>query len=136
MLTHHSLRMIKAFFDGLAAVVGFRVGGAVLREAERQVGRARRERNATAKAAFLDELEACTRELPGGTPATAIVVEASSVIEPCALKLECLACDEGRMAVAQHRAETVEGVSVRVVDLECRSCGSPRRAYFRIDRAS
>jgi len=128
--------MIWSFFEGFAAFVGFRVGKAVVREAERHVGRATRAKNAAAKSAFLDELEACTRKLPGGTPATAIVVEASSVIEPHALKLACLACDDGRMAVDQHRAETVDALAVRIVDLECRSCGSPRRAFFRIERPS
>ena len=128
--------MLWAFFEGFAAFVGFRVGKAVVREAERQVGRANRAKNAAAKSAFLEQLEACTRELPGGTPATALVVAASSVVEPAALKLECLACDEGRMAVEQHRADTVDDIAVRIVDLECRSCGSPRRAYFRIERPS
>ena len=114
-------------------MVGWRVGEAVIREARRGVGRAASTRHAKAKAAFLEELAACTRELPGGTPESAIVVVSSAQIEPHATSMSCLACEDGRLSVALHRAETLEGVAVRTLDLRCRACNSPRTAYFRIE---
>ena len=129
--------MLRAFFDGIAALVGWRVGEAVIRGAKREVNRTVRARDAQAKAAFLEELAACARQLPLGTPPSALVVVSSSQIEPHARKLECLACDDdGPMNIEQHRAETIDGISVRAIDLECRACGSPRTAYFRIERGN
>ena len=37
-------------------------------------------------------------------------VVASSQIEPHATTLSCLACDDGKMSVEQHRAETIAGI--------------------------
>src|SRR5688572_377905 len=105
--------MFRSFLDGLAAMVGFRVGEAVVQEARREIGRSVRQRNARGRAAFLEELAAAARELPGGTPGSAFVVVSSAQIEPQASRIECLACDDGRLDLAQHRAETVDGVPVR-----------------------
>jgi hypothetical protein len=128
--------MFRSFLGGLAAMVGFRVGEAVVAEARREIGRSVRQRNAQTKAAFLEELAAAARQLPGGTPGSAFVVTSSAQIEPQASRVDCLACDDGRLAIEQHRAENVDGVAVRAIDLACRACGSPRTAYFRIERAS
>jgi hypothetical protein len=128
--------MFKAFLDGVAAMVGWRVGEAVIRGAQREVGRAARTRNARAKAEFLEELAAAARELPGGTPQSAIVVVSSAQIEPHAAGMSCLVCEDGGLRVEQHRAETLEGIAVRTLDLSCGACDSPRTAYFRIDRSN
>jgi hypothetical protein len=128
--------MLRAFLDGLAAMVGWRVGEAVVDEARREIGRSARRRNADAKAAFLEELAARARELPGGTASSAILVVSSSQIEPHASGLECVACGAERMTLEHHRAETIDGVAVRALDLSCRACGSPRVVYFRLHRAS
>jgi hypothetical protein len=128
--------MFRSFLDGIAAMVGWRVGEAVVQEARRGIGRSVRRRNASSRAAFLEELSAAARQLPGGTPGSAFVVASSSQVEPQATRLECLACDDGRLQIEHHRAETVEGTAVRAIDLACRACGSPRTAYYRIERPS
>src|SRR4051812_381260 len=122
--------MFRAFLDGIASLVGWRVGEAVVRGAKREIGRAARSRSASAKASFEEELAECARELPGGTAATALVVMSSSQIEPRATALECLVCDDGRMDAANHRAATVDGHAVRIIDLECRACGNSRIVHF------
>jgi hypothetical protein len=128
--------MFRAFLDGLAAMVGWRVGETLVKEARREMGRAARDRQGKAKAAFLEELAARARELPGGTPTDAILVVSSSQIEPHAAGLECVACGAERMTLEQHRAETIDGISVRAIDLACRACGSPRVVYFRLNRVN
>jgi hypothetical protein len=127
--------MFRAFLDGIATMVGWRVGEAVVRGAKREIGRSARARSASAKASFEEQLAECARELPGGTAGTALVVTSSAQIEPRASALSCLVCDDGAMNVASHRAATVDGHAVRIIDLECRACGSPRVVHFRIDRA-
>ena len=127
--------MFRAFLDGIAGMVGWRVGEAVVRGAKREIGRSARARSASAEAAFDAELAECARALPGGTPATALVVMSSSQIEPQATAMTCVVCDE-TMNLANHRAATIEGHAVRVIDLECRACGSPRTVHFRIDRSA
>ena len=127
--------MFRSFLDGLAAMVGWRVGEAVVDGARREVGRGLRKRSASAKAAYEAQLVEAARELPGGTAATALVVVSSSQIEPQLGRFTCLACD-APMDLVQHRATTEDGIAVRALDLACRSCGGPRTAYFRIERAS
>src|SRR5688500_18277583 len=99
--------MFRAFLDGLAALVGWRVGEAVLDGARREMGRASRQRSNQTKAVFLEELAARGRELPGGTPQTAILVVSSSQIEPHASGMACIACGAERLSLEHHRAETV-----------------------------
>jgi hypothetical protein len=125
--------MMRSFFNGLAAFLGWRVGEAVVREAGREIRRFGRARTASAQTAFEEALAEHARACPGGTPETAFVVVSSSQIDPHAEGLDCVVCD-GTMLVVQHRAATFEGVSVRVLDLACRRCGSPRVVYFRIER--
>jgi hypothetical protein len=127
--------MLRAFLGGLGTMLGWRVGEAVVSEARREFGRAGRLHAAKAQAAFDKEIEACARELPGGTPATAIVVVSSSQIEPHARSLSCIVCDQF-VHVEQHRASTIDGLAVRVLDLTCRSCGTGRVVHFRIQRPS
>lgn len=127
--------MFRAFLDGIARVVGWRVGEAMLDGARREMGRGSRHRAASAKAAYEVELLEGARQLPGGTPETAFVVVSSSQIEPHASGITCLACD-APMDLVQHRATTENGIAVRALDLSCRDCGGPRTTYFRIDRPS
>ena len=103
--------------------------------ARREIGRDAWRRAGEARSAYEAELTQAARELPGGTAATAVVVVSSSQIEPQASGFSGLACD-APMKLLQHRATTEDGVAVRVLDLECRACGGPRTAYFRIDRPS
>lgn len=127
--------MFRAFLDGLASMVGWRVGEAVLDGARREVGRGVRRRAASAKAAYEMELVESARQLPAGTPATAVVVVSSSQIEPRVGDFTCLACDTS-LDLVQHRAVTEDGIAVRAIDLSCRSCRGPRTAYFRIERSN
>ena len=125
--------MFRAFLSGLASMVGWRVGEAVIDGARREVGRSVRNRNASARAAYETELVEAARQLPAGTPAAAVIVRSSAQIEPQLGRFTCLACD-APMDLVQHRATTEDGIAVRALDLACRSCGGPRTAYFRIER--
>jgi hypothetical protein len=127
--------MMRSFFDGLAAFLGWRVGDAVVREAGREIRRFGQTRAASAQAAFDQALAERAVAYPGGTAQSAIVVISSSQIDPHAERLECIVCD-GTMSIVQHRAATLHGIAVRVLDLACRRCRSPRIAYFRIERPS
>jgi hypothetical protein len=129
------MAMFRSFLDGLAAMVGWRVGEAVIDGARREIGRGVRHRNASAKAAYETELAEAAAQLPAGTAATALVVVSSSQIEPQLGQFTCLACD-ARLDLVQHRATTEDGIPVRALDLSCRQCGGPRTAYFRIERPS
>jgi hypothetical protein len=125
--------VFRSFLDGLAAVVGWKVGEAVIDEARREVGRGARRRAASARDRYETVLTDAAKELPGGTAASAIVVVSSSQIDPHVGRYTCLACD-ARMDLAQHRATTEDGIAVRALDLVCRDCHGPRTVYFRIER--
>lgn len=68
---------------------------------------------------------------PGGSPSRPLEVSSASVIEPCASSEPCLACGSG-VRVSDHRAETVEGRRLRVVETACVQCGARRTWYFRL----
>ncbi len=127
--------MFRSMFEGFAAMIGWRVGEAVLDGAKREIRRGARERASSARDAYERDLAAAARELPGGTPASAVVVVSSAQIEPHVSRYTCLACDS-TMDIAQHRATTEDGLAVRALDLVCRECGGPRTAYYRIEKAS
>jgi hypothetical protein len=67
----------------------------------------------------------------GGTPEFPLEVESASLVELRAEALPCLRC-ESAMRCEEHTAESFEGESLRVVKLQCRSCGARREVYFRI----
>jgi hypothetical protein len=68
---------------------------------------------------------------PGGSPERPIVVETAAVVELRAGDSRCVQC-QGRMRIDSHRAETVGGELLRVVDARCLSCGTPRSLWFKI----
>jgi hypothetical protein len=127
--------MFRAVFEGFAAMIGWRVGEVVLDGAKREIRRGARQRRSSAREAYETQLAAAARELPGGTPASAVIVASSAQIEPHVSRYTCLACDSA-MAVEQHRATTEDGLAVRALDLVCRECGGPRTAYYRIEKPS
>jgi hypothetical protein len=69
---------------------------------------------------------------PGGAAERPIRVPSASVIEVQALAHACLACDERRQQLVEHRAEEIAGTRLRVVDVGCTVCGAPRRFFFEI----
>ncbi len=87
-----------------------------------------RERDARKLVRLKQELAALE---PGGSGERPLEVPVSSVIEGRAASTPCPLC-AGRLRVEQHRAETVDGRSVRAVDVTCLQCGTPRVIWFRI----
>ncbi len=69
---------------------------------------------------------------PGGSAERPIAVASASVIESQALSQPCLACDESRQRLVEHRAEEIEGARLRVVDVRCAVCSASRRFFFDI----
>ena len=67
----------------------------------------------------------------GGSPERPIEVVASSQIEVRAESIECPIC-AGSLKVQEHEADTIGGRRLRLVDVKCRHCGTPRRYYFEI----
>lgn len=68
---------------------------------------------------------------PGGMPDRPIEIESASLVEVRAESMPCARCSE-RLECKEHVAEEVDGVSLRVARMRCRSCGAPRDVYFRI----
>lgn len=78
-----------------------------------------------------DKLDRLVHESAGGSPERAVEVSSASVIEVKARALRCGRC-EGELLLVAHEAEFRNGVQLRRVDLQCRSCFAPRRAWFRL----
>ena len=72
---------------------------------------------------------------PGGSSERPIAVASAAVIEVQALSQPCLACDESRQRLVEHRAEEIEGARLRVVDVRCAVCSASRRFFFEIVNA-
>ncbi len=74
--------------------------------------------------------ERLATSLPGGSPATPVVVPSSAVIEPRATAaMPCPHC-AGQYRVLEH---TRPVPSLRRVEVECRHCATPRTLWFRIE---
>lgn len=67
----------------------------------------------------------------GGSAENPICVPVSSVIEPRARSLRCPQCTNA-LRVEQHGAQTLEGRSLRVLEMVCVWCDRRRQVYFRI----
>jgi hypothetical protein len=67
----------------------------------------------------------------GGAPDRPITVESPAVVELRAEESPCIQC-QGRMRVLAHRAETVEGELLRLVETRCLVCGTARNLWFKI----
>ena len=99
------------------------------------MSRPRNKRRADARAAakLADEREKLSRLEPGGCAERPLEVEAASIVEARAQSLGCARCG-GETRLLEHRAETVDGAALRVVDLQCRPCGAKRRVFVRLTR--
>ena len=67
----------------------------------------------------------------GGAPASAIEVEAPSVIDSRVAARECPRC-AGALLLLEQAAVSVGGVRLREARLRCRECGSKRSLWFRL----
>jgi hypothetical protein len=70
----------------------------------------------------------------GGRPESAIMVSSPAVVEPNAQARRCLRCG-ALQRVQEHRAETITGMRLRLVDVQCRGCGHLRTLHYRLPRA-
>jgi hypothetical protein len=83
---------------------------------------------------LVKDREKLARLAPGGEPARPLVVESPAVIELRATGEPCIQC-EGAVALVSHDADTVDGELLRVVTVRCRTCGTPRTLWFRVELA-
>lgn len=65
----------------------------------------------------------------GGTPTTPIVVTTASLVEVTAVASACIVCGDGTKLL-DHRAQVVDGKSLRVVDVQCKQCGEKRSLWM------
>ena len=77
------------------------------------------------------ERERFARLSPGGDPNNPIMVDAPSVVEPKAGSMPCVRC-QGPVLVRDHQVRTVDGVRLRVAQVECNLCGFEREVFFRL----
>jgi hypothetical protein len=93
----------------------------------------RRERERATRKDVRDRTRLAAME-PGGAPDRPLEVSTASLVEPTAASLGCALC-AGSLRIEEHAAETIDGVSLRVVRARCSRCGAPRAIWFRIVRA-
>jgi hypothetical protein len=79
-----------------------------------------------------NKLVRLAEDLPGGSPERPLGVVSASVIEVRAKGLRCLVC-QGELELKAHAAVGSAADRLRCVDLSCRECRRPRRAWFRIE---
>lgn len=70
---------------------------------------------------------------PGGSPASALTVPTSALIEPSAQAFPCPLC-LGGLRVLGHEVDRDTETLLRVAQCECVECGAPRKMWFRIER--
>lgn len=95
--------------------------------------RPRRERREQERALRKDvrKTELLARQLPGGTAADPIDVEAPAVAEVKARSTACPQCG-GELEIVGDRADTSPRGVLREVRLVCRLCHAPRTLWFRV----
>lgn len=72
---------------------------------------------------------------PGGTPERPMDVSTAALVEPKARSIPCPRCEEP-FGVESHEAHAGGHGRLREVALECRNCGTTRKAWFRIVEAN
>ncbi len=75
------------------------------------------------------EREKLAAATPGGTSTNPVVVSSAAVIEGRARSTPCPLCG-GELELRRHDAGVAD---LRIVQLTCRLCHTPRTLYFRID---
>jgi hypothetical protein len=71
------------------------------------------------------------RAAAGGAPTFPLQVASASVIEARAQAIRCPVC-QGTCRVVSHTATIQAAKRLRVVALQCQSCGEPCQLYFEI----
>ena len=99
------------------------VGGAIW------VHRRRMKRSETS---LRGDLERLAHAAPGGTPEQPLVVPSAAVIESPATSLPCHACGDLELEVELHRAEIIDDVHLRVLQVACRDCGAKREVFVHL----
>ena len=95
----------------------------------------RRRRAKRAKAQTQQRMRDLEAQQDGGSPERPIIVASTAVIEGRAARFSCTACG-GEVDVAEHRAEHIAGVRIRVARVSCRVCRLERPVYFRLTDAT
>jgi len=95
----------------------------------------RRRRAERAKALTQQRMRDLEAEQDGGSPVRPIIVASTAVIEGRAARFSCTACG-GEVAVAEHRAEVISGVRMRVARVSCRMCRLERPVFFQLTDAT
>ena len=80
------------------------------------------------------DLERLAGHAAGGSPRRPIDVEAPTQVEPIAQGTSCPLC-EGGLRPREPRAETHDGIRLRVAHVRCARCGTARALYFRLANA-
>ena len=75
--------------------------------------------------------ERLARLQPGGTPERPLPIESPAQVDVIAAATPCPLCG-GTLRLAEHAAETLAGVRLRVAHLTCTRCRAPRALYFRL----
>lgn len=75
--------------------------------------------------------EALARHEPGGAPERPISVQSASEITANARNRSCPLCD-GTLRVLDHRATTVQGRRLRIVEVQCEGCSHRREIYYEV----
>ena len=94
----------------------------------------RRRRAERANARMQQRVRDLEAQQEGGSPERPIIVASTAVIEGRAARFSCTACG-GEVDVAEHRAEVIAGVRMRVARVSCRMCRLERPVYFRLTDA-
>lgn len=77
------------------------------------------------------DLEELARAVPGGSAARPLEVSSAAQVEPIASATACPLC-QGGLLLEEHRADTIDGVRLRVTAVRCTTCGVRRSLYFRL----
>lgn len=93
--------------------------------------RAQRRQQARALEKLTVKRQRLARHEPGGGPERPISVQSASEITANARNRSCPLC-EGTHRVLDHRASTVQGRRLRIVEVECEGCSHRREIYYEV----
>lgn len=115
----------------LAALVGGALVAVIWIALVQLAGRRRARARALALAAEAAERERRALAEPGGHPGNPIEIDSPAVVEPKAANTLCARCGHP-VRVTDHQVQTVDGVRLRVAEVECGRCGLARSIFFRL----
>lgn len=68
---------------------------------------------------------------PGGSPATALTVPTTALVEPSATAFPCPLC-LGKLRMVDHDVDRDTADLLRIARCQCVECNTPRNMWFRI----